>query len=84
MVFVWVYVCVFPLGLCYSYVLFFGFMLLLCSLGFGYKVIWDGRGEVCFAQRAREPFCRENPFLTTTAAQLGKGLSDGGCAEIQG
>jgi len=27
---------------------------------------------------------RENPFLTTTATQLGRGLSYGGCTEIQG
>jgi len=27
---------------------------------------------------------RENPFLNTTASQLGRGLSDGGCTEIQG
>ena len=25
------------------------------------------RGEVCFAQRAREELWRQNPFLTTTA-----------------
>jgi len=31
------------------------------------------------------PVWRDNPFLTTTAAtQLGRGLSDGGCTEIQG
>jgi len=61
----------------------FGYMLFLC-FEFGYKVIWDGRGEVCFAQRAREELWRENPFLTTTATQLGRRLSDGGCAAIQG
>jgi hypothetical protein len=27
---------------------------------------------------------RENPFLTTTATQLDRGLSYGGCTEIQG
>jgi len=59
-------------------------MLFLCSFEFGYKVIWDGTGEVCFEQRAREELWRENPFLTTTATQLGSGLSDGRCAEIQG
>jgi len=59
-------------------------MLFLCSFGFGYTVIWDGRGEVCFAQRAREKLWWENLFLTTTATKLGRGLSDGGCAEIQG
>jgi len=95
MVFVWVYVCVILLVLCYSYVLSFGFMLLLssfrfgymiflCSFGFGYKVIWDGRGEVCLAQRAREELWLENLFLTTTGTQLRRGLSYGGCTAIQG
>jgi len=32
----------------------FGYMLSLGSFRFGYKVIWDGMAEVCFAQRARE------------------------------
>jgi len=84
MVFVWVKVCVFPLGLCYSYVPSFGFMICLCSFRFGYKIIWDGRGEVCIAQRAREELWRENPFLTTTTTQLARGLSCGGCTENQG
>jgi len=94
-VFVWVYICVFPLDLCYSYILSFGFMLffnsfgfgymlILCSFGFGYKVILDGRGEVCFTPWAREELWLENLFLTTTATQLGRELSDGGCTEIQG
>jgi len=30
------------------------------------------------------PVWRENQFFTTTATQLGRGLSDGGCTEIQG
>jgi len=42
------------------------------------------RGEVCFAQRAREELWRENISLTTTAAQLCRGLSDGRCMESQG
>ena len=71
-----------PLGLrlCLS----FGFMIFVCSFGFGYQVISDGRGEVCFAQRATEELQQENPFLTTTANQHGSGLSYGGCTEIQG
>jgi hypothetical protein len=63
---------VFPLGLWYSYVLS------------GLRIRLYGRGEVCFAQRAREELWRENPFPTTTATQLGRGLSYGGCTEIQG
>jgi len=38
MVFVWVYICVFFLGFCYSSIVSFGFMLLLCSSGFGYVI----------------------------------------------
>jgi len=59
-------------------------MLFLWFFGFGYKVIWNGRGEVSFAQRAREELWRENPFLTITATQLGRELSDGSSTEIQG
>ena len=33
---------------------------------------------------AGSPVWRENPFLNTTATQLGRGLSDGGCTQIQG
>jgi len=36
------------------------------------------RGEVCFAQRAREVLWWQNPYLTTTTTQLGRGLSHGG------
>jgi len=68
------------LRLCLS----FGFMLFLCCFGFGYMVIWDGRGVVCFAQRAREELWWENLFLTTTATQLGRGLIYRGCTESQG
>jgi len=67
MVFLWVYVCVFPLGLCNSYVLS------------GLRIRLYGRGEVCLAQRAREELWRENLFLTTSATQLGRGLNYGGC-----
>lgn len=63
----------FPLSICYAYVLSVGVMLLLHPFGFGCKVIWDGRGAVCFTQRARKELWRENPFITTTAAQLGRG-----------
>jgi len=62
---------VFPLDLCLS----FGIMLCINSFGFGYKVIWDEIGEVCFAQMAWEKLLRENPFLTTTATQFGRGKS---------
>jgi len=40
--FLWV--CVFPLGLCFS----FEFILFLHLFEFGYKVLWDERGEGCF------------------------------------
>jgi len=60
-----------------------GFVLILCSFGFGYKVISDGQGEVCFAQRAREELWREHPCLTTTTNQLGRGLRYGVCTDIQ-
>jgi len=82
MVFVWVYVCDYPLRLCYSYVLSFGctvflwtsfgFVIRLCSFGFGYKGIWNGRGEVCFTQSARDKLWWANAFLTTTT-RLGRG-----------
>jgi len=87
MVFLWVYVSVFPLGLCYSDNL----------LDLGIQLY--RREEVYFAQRAREELWQENPFLTTTATQLGRGKpaggirryrdngdapSNGGCTEIQG
>jgi hypothetical protein len=32
----------------------------------------------------RQAMWREHPFLTTTATQLGRGLTYGGCTEIQG
>ena len=63
---------VFPLGLWYSNVLW------------GLRIRLYGRGEVCFAQRAREELLRENKFLTTTTTQPDRGLSYGGCTEIQG
>jgi len=83
MVFLWVYVCVFPLGICYSYILPFGFILYICSSSFGDKVRLDGQGEVWFPQRARQELWWENPFLTTTATQLCRELSNGRCIEIQ-
>jgi len=93
MVFVWVHICVFPLCLWFSFefmflsgstsVSSFGFMLFLCSFGF-LRIRLYGRGEVCFTQRAREKLWGENPVLTTTATQLGRGLSYSGCTEIQG
>jgi len=58
--FLWVYG--FPLGLCLSC----EFMLFLCSFKFGYKVIWDEKGEVFFAHKAWEELWCENLFLTTT------------------
>ena len=70
--FLWVYVSVFPLCLCYS-----------CVLS-GLRIGLYGRGEVCFAQRAREALWRENTYLTATSTQLGRGLSYSGCTEIQG
>jgi len=72
MVFRWVNIVVFPLSLCYSYV-----------LSGAYKVISDGRGEVCLAQRARDEPWRQNQFLATSATHLGRGLSDGGCTALQ-
>jgi len=95
MIFVWVYVCVFPFGVCYScihsfrWTIFlrsfgFGYMLFLCFFGFGYKVIWDGTGDVSSAQMAREELWQEDPFLITTATQLGRGLSYGRWTQTQG
>ena len=51
-------------------------MLCLYCFGFEYEVISDGRGEVCFAHRAREELRRENLIVTTTATKLGRGLTD--------
>jgi len=70
MVILWVYICVFPLGLCYSY-------------GLSGLHIWlYETGEVSYAQRAREELWREHPFLTTPTTQLDRGLSYSGCMEI--
>jgi len=52
----------FPLGLCVC----FGIMIFLCSCGFGYKVIWDERGVVCFVQRATKELWQDNWFLSIT------------------
>jgi len=44
----------------------------------------EGSGQGHWMESRQMPVWRENPFLTTTATQLGRGLSDGGCTEIQG
>jgi hypothetical protein len=93
MVFVWVHICVFPLGLWFSFkcmfssgstsVSSFGFILFLSSFGF-LRIQLYGRGEVGFTDRAREEVFRENLDITMSATQLGRGLSYGGCTEMEG
>lgn len=76
----WVYGLPSGLHLCVS----FWWMSSIWSFGFRYKVISDGRGEVCFAQWAREYLWQENQFRTYTATQLGGGPKEATYTEIPG
>jgi len=62
---------------------YFRFMVFLYSFRF-LSIRWYRREEVWVAHRAREVLWRENVCLTTTATQLGRGLSYCGYKQIQG
>jgi hypothetical protein len=82
MLFVWVYVCVFPFGLCYSYVLSFGVMLHLRSFELGLRLYGmeeerqtshKGQGKSCGWKIGFSP-----PLPFSLAVE-----SDGGYGELE-